>query len=136
MLRQNNTYARTFQLLREWVREDDGVGLTRFQMVIHADRRPEGEHLRRYNAPESSEVAALIPGDQGDRATRRDIVLRRRAERNPNVNKVLDKTSITHRSYDPLSYPLLLPWGSDEWFIERRRRAEANAKMTCLDYYA
>ena len=35
-------------------------------MVLHADRRPRHEHVRRYNDPEASEVAALIPGNEDD----------------------------------------------------------------------
>ncbi|CAE1313602.1 unnamed protein product [Acanthosepion pharaonis] len=50
-----------------------------FQMttciVIDADKRPQGEHERRYNAPASNEVSFIVSGDQHNR---RDNVIESR----------------------------------------------------------
>lgn len=43
-------------------------------IVIHADKMPAGEHVRRFNAPAIDEVAMVILGDQFQP---RYIVLRR-----------------------------------------------------------
>jgi hypothetical protein len=35
------------------------------KIVLHADKTPAGEHVRRFNAPTIDEVAIVIVGDQG-----------------------------------------------------------------------
>ncbi|GFT70200.1 uncharacterized protein NPIL_38011, partial [Nephila pilipes] len=67
------------------------------KIIIHADRMPAGEHVRRFNAPTVDEVAIIIVGDQFQP---RDIVLHRR-------NEQLIKVAETHRCYDVLQYPIL-----------------------------
>ena len=44
-----------------------------YTVVIHADKRPSGEHEGRFNAPTSTEVAILTLGQEH---LKRDIVLR------------------------------------------------------------
>ncbi len=51
---------------------------------------------------------------------KRDILVRKRGQANSNGNEVLDKVSISHRSYDPLSYVMLFPNGTDGWHPELR----------------
>ena len=68
--------------------------------------RAEGVDLRRYNAPTSSEVAAILQDNEEPRP--RDIVLHGRAG-------PLKRISELHKCYDPCSYPLLLPYGTDGW---------------------
>jgi len=110
-----------------------------YRMVIHADRRPSSEHARRYNGPSASEVAALIPGSEDGEVGRRDIVLRRRGQVNSNGNEVLDSVNIGHRSYDPLSYVLINPYGRDGWHMELRISEETSGrrnKLSPLMFYA
>ncbi|XP_075210401.1 uncharacterized protein LOC142317738 [Lycorma delicatula] len=59
------------------------------KIVIHADKTPAGEHVRRYNAPTIDEVAIVIVGDQFQP---RDIVLHRRNDQLINVAE----TSLCH----------------------------------------
>ena len=113
MLHQYNPYVQKFLCMRKWAQSSHNNTPTAYQMVIHADRRPSHEHVRRYNGPEASEVAALIPGNEYGEIGRRDIVVRRRGTQNSNRNDVLDPISVSHRAYDPLSYVLLFPNGRD-----------------------
>ena len=62
MLHECNPYVQTFLCMRVWIQFAHNNTPAAYQMVIHADCRPSCEHLRRYNDPEASEVAALIPG--------------------------------------------------------------------------
>ncbi len=48
MLNQNNTYVQSFMSLHELAR--DNAPTDRYKVVIHADKRPANEHVRRYNA--------------------------------------------------------------------------------------
>ncbi|GFT28586.1 uncharacterized protein NPIL_197901 [Nephila pilipes] len=59
------------------------------KIVIHADRTPAGEHVRRFNAPNVDEVVIILIGDQFQP---RDIVLHRR-------NEQLTKVAETRRCY-------------------------------------
>ncbi|VDM94379.1 unnamed protein product, partial [Onchocerca ochengi] len=67
------------------------------KIVIHVDKTPAGEHVRRFNAPTIDEVAIVITRDQFDP---RDIVLHRR-------NDQLVKIGETHRCNDALQYPII-----------------------------
>ena len=104
-------------------------------MVIHSDRRPSHEHVRRYNGPESSEVAAL---NEDGEIGRRDIVVRRRGTLNSNGNEVLDPISVSHLAYDPLSYVLLFPNRRNGWYPELRFSSADDGrrtKITPMMYY-
>lgn len=74
------------------------------RIVIRADKRPAGEHERRFNAPTLNEVAIVVVGENLES---RDIVIRRRDGNN------LQRICETHRSYDALQYPLLFCRGED-----------------------
>ncbi|CDF32173.1 unnamed protein product [Chondrus crispus] len=138
MLHECNPYVQTFLCMREWAQSPQNNCPATYQMVIHADRRPSHEHVRRYNGPEASEVAALIPGNEDGEIGRRDIVVRRRGTLNSNGNEVLDPISVSHRAYDPLSYVLLFPNGRDEWYPELRFSSVQDGrrtKITPMMYY-
>ena len=69
-----------------------------YNVVIHTNKLPTGEHRGQYNDTSTSEVAVVIAVQQFDK---QDIVLR-------SCNKNLHKISELHRSYDSLQYPLML----------------------------
>ncbi len=134
MLMDCNSYVQTFLCLHEILNE--GRTTERYKIVIHADRKPAVEHVRRYNGPSCSEVAALIPGNEDGTIGNRDIVVRRRGVLNANGNEKLHTVSVSHRSYDPLSYVLLLPDGADGWHPELSfGNGKRQRKLTCLMFY-
>ncbi len=104
--------------LLEFVR--DKARSDRYKIVIHADKRPANEHVRRYSEPSCSEVAALIRGNKDEMVGKRDIFVRKRDQANSNGNELLGRVSISHRSFDPLSYVVLFPNGTDGWHRELR----------------
>ena len=133
-----NPYVQTFLFMREWAQSAHKNTPAAYQMVTHHDRRPNHEHVRRYNGPEASEVAALIPGNEDGEIGRRDIVVRRRKNLNSNGNEVLDPISVSHRAYDPLGYVLLFPSRRDGWYPELRfpsaddgRRTKITPMISC-----
>ena len=68
-----------------------------FQVVIHANRKPAGEHAGLYNAPTTNELSVvLVDKHIGER---RDIVISKREGR-------LHRIAETHRAYDCLQYPI------------------------------
>ena len=113
MLHEVNPYVKTFTCIYELFKDQES--LESYNLAIHADKKPAEEHVRRYNAPTSSEVAALIVGAENDLINKNDIILRHRAEMNENGYEKLSRIAISHRSYDALAYPILFPFGDDGW---------------------
>ncbi len=75
MLNQHNTYVQSFMSLHDLAR--DNAPTERYKIDIHAEKRPANEHVRRYNVPSCSEVAALIPGNEDGMIGKRDILVRK-----------------------------------------------------------
>ncbi|KAK3852236.1 hypothetical protein Pcinc_041168 [Petrolisthes cinctipes] len=97
MLHTTHPYVRSFKLALEEMELPD------HKVFIHADKRPEGEHARRFNAPVANEVGVLMVGEQHGS---RDIVLKQRDHQ-------LTRIKETHRAYDCLQYPLMFVRGED-----------------------
>ena len=97
MLHQHNTYVDILKTALQRMPSDA------YKVVIRADKKPAGEHARRFNAPTTDEVAIVIAGNEFDR---RDIVLEKK-------NNQLQRVAETHRSYDALQYPLIFWAGED-----------------------
>ncbi|GBO98955.1 hypothetical protein EVAR_3891_1 [Eumeta japonica] len=77
----------------------DRVTSDNYKVVIHPDRVPRGEHERRFNAPTTNEIAALVVSSE--QTASRDIVIQAHDDR-------LTRVPDTHRFYDALEYPIIL----------------------------
>ncbi|XP_017181009.2 uncharacterized protein [Malus domestica] len=83
---------------------------------------------RQYSLPSASQVAAIIiDGDDATIANGRDIVVETISGR---LSHVRDYVGF----YDPLQYPLLLPYGTCGWDVNSRD--DGGRAITCCDYYA
>ncbi|KAF0298467.1 ATP-dependent DNA helicase PIF1 [Amphibalanus amphitrite] len=118
MLHDNNIYVRGLRSALELVRREDQP----LRIVLSAQRRPATEHERRFNLPETGEVAVLMPEEPHGV---RDIVLHHRDGGVERINEY-------HRSYDPLHYVLLHPHGTDGWSLEMKHAMN----ITATEYYA
>ncbi|XP_036341751.1 uncharacterized protein LOC118751090, partial [Rhagoletis pomonella] len=124
MFHEQNNLIRLFKTALDQMPSDD------YSVVIRADKVPDGEHERRFNAPVTGDVAIVIVGTEFDR---RDIIIHRR---NANVQRV----SETHRSYDALQYPVLFPHGEEGYHFNIRQVDPSTSetttkKVSCMDYY-
>ncbi|KIH47497.1 hypothetical protein ANCDUO_22443 [Ancylostoma duodenale] len=124
MLHQHNNLVKVLKTALEKMPTD------KYKVVIRADKRPRGEHERRFNAPTVNEVAVVMVGEH----ERRDIVIQRRSE-------VLQRISETHRSYDSLQYPLMFWEGEDGYHFNIMRvdpstGCSVNRKVMAMDFYA
>lgn len=127
LLHTHNNYIRSLKTAIESVPQN----APNFNIVIHADKVPAGEHRGRYNAPSTSEVAVIISDQQFDR---RDIVIRSR-------DNNLQRISEIHRSYDALQYPLILCRGEDGYSINIPQvnpndGSRLQKTVSCMNYYA
>lgn len=87
-----------------------------------------------YDLPSSSEIAALIVGDFDNLEGQRDIVVETKSRQ-------LQRISELHTLYLPLQYPLLFPYGDDEFRenIPLDESTSNNRKMNTLtmkEYFA
>ena len=121
MLHQCNPYVKDFK----YVLEQENLGPD-CKVVIDSKQKPSGSHRGRYNEPTCSEVAVIIAGEA--QADNRDIVLETRSAQ-------LKRITETHRSYDALQYPLLLPWGDDGYRLDFKPDPNKK-KVTCMDFYS
>ncbi|MCI20174.1 ATP-dependent DNA helicase PIF1 [Trifolium medium] len=79
--------------------------------------------VRVYNVPEISEVAALIVGDFDSSECGRDIVVR---EKDGHLQRIHE----THSKFIPLQYPLLFPYGEDQYSEDIRRNSLTSSSST------
>ncbi|XP_062817668.1 uncharacterized protein LOC134293583 [Anolis carolinensis] len=125
MFHQHNHIINTFKTALERMPTDE------YRVVIRADKKPVGEHERRFNAPQTNEVAIVISGDEFDQ---RDIIIQRRSNS-------LQRIPETHRWYDALQYPLIFWQGEDGYhfnikLINPTSGIPTNKKVSAMDYYA
>ena len=121
LLVDDNHYVEVFKLAKEVFEQQDSP--SNIKIVINENKRPSGEHSRRYNSPVSDEIAVLMPNDN---VNNRDVVLHYR-------DGGLLRISELHRSYDPLQYPSIFPHGTDGWHVNLR--LQNGKKLTALVYY-
>ena len=123
-LHRHNELVRLFKTVLPQMKNDD------FKIIIRADKKPNGEHARIYNAPTVDEVSIVMVGEEFNR---RDIVLSLRGGG-------LKRIAETHRSYDALQYPLLFWEGEDGYHFEIRMidpqtGQETSKKVSSMNYY-
>ncbi|KAL6140312.1 hypothetical protein ACLB2K_058612 [Fragaria x ananassa] len=117
ILNQHNPFVQTFRSLGQ--RQD----LPNCRLII----REQPSDRRQYNLPTASQVAAVIVGGDDINPNGRDFIIQTISGRRQTV-----KDSVGY--YDPMQYPLLLPYGTYGWDINSR--GNNGKEMTCCDYYA
>ena len=124
MLEERNNLVKSFVALRDLIASKRIP--EELELVLHAHERIRPGHERKYNMPESSEVAALIVGEQHGPL---DIVLRRKAQLTSNGEEKLDVISVGNRLRDPLCYPLIFFDGSGGWHSKLYYEVTSSGKM-------
>ena len=117
----NNHYVRELKTAKDIIEEGN---IEERKIVIREDRRPQGEHERRYNIQTAAEVAILMDNEPTEN---RDIIIRLK-------DGHLKRISELHPGYDPLQYPLLFPHGTDGDHIYMQ--GKNGRKVTKQQYYS
>ncbi|KAM1948577.1 hypothetical protein ACFX15_008747 [Malus domestica] len=90
--------------------------------------KEQPRNRRQYSLPSTSQVVAIIiDGDNATIPNGRDIVVETISGR---LSHVQDYVGF----YDPLQYPLLLPYGTYGWNVNSHD--DGGRAITCCDYYA
>nr|KAJ0191261.1 hypothetical protein LSAT_V11C800441380 [Lactuca sativa] len=105
MLDSTNELVKWYRRARYCFSENPHVDL---KLRLIGRRQTDG---RTYNLPTASEVAALIVGDIGDSIDNRDIIVTTQSGRLQHINEL-------HPAYLALQYPLLFPYGDDEYRVD------------------
>ncbi|OSX74278.1 hypothetical protein BU14_0297s0005 [Porphyra umbilicalis] len=144
MLLERNSLVRGFLTAHERVRAIEaaaGRPIQELRVVIDAEARPEGAHVRVYNAPEGrgvDEVAGLLPSSELEVAPEHAEEGRVPTQRDVSLARVLQDISAIHPSYETATYPLLLPHGTDGWHIAIPRQSQGTRQrvVTAHEYLA
>ncbi|XP_004295965.1 PREDICTED: uncharacterized protein LOC101307681 [Fragaria vesca subsp. vesca] len=117
ILNEHNPFVQTFRSLGQ--RQD----LPNCKLII----REQPSDRRQYNLPTASQVAVVIVGGDDISPNGRDFIVQ-------TISKRLHTVKDLVGYYDPMQYPLLLPYGTYGWDINSR--GNNGKEMTCCDYYA
>lgn len=129
ILRRNNSYLQSFFSIDEFIRMEN-LNPEEIRIELHETTKPPiGEHRGRYNLPSAPEVSALMPEFIAN--SKRNIVCNFRSTINNDTSNLAFFTEC-HRSYDPLAYPLLFPYGNDGWHL--LLRSNENKKVSLEQY--
>ncbi|GBP45276.1 hypothetical protein EVAR_29024_1 [Eumeta japonica] len=127
VLHNHNILVHEFKMAKDRVTSDN------YKVVIHPDRVPRGEHERRFNAPTTNEIAALVVSSE--QTASRDIVIQAHDDR-------LTRVPDTHRFYDALEYPIIFWKGQEGYSFDIpqtnpvTKQPIPNKKVSCKDFYA
>ena len=127
-----------------------GRPIQELRVVLDAEARPAGAHVRVYNAPEGrgvDQVAGLLPlselevapelAEEGRVPTQPDVSLSVRgppaavsASGGPVAPQgVLKNISAIHPSYETATYPWLLPHGAEGWHMAIPRQSQGTRQL-------
>lgn len=126
MLHEKNSYIRDFKYALECQPQSE------YKIIIDPEKKPAGHHRGRFNAPQTNEIAAIVTGEEHGK---RDIVIHHRGTR-------LQRITETHRSYDPLQYPLICVHGEEGYHFGIAqvnpigKEPLPGKKVSCMQFYA
>ena len=129
MLQSCNSYVRSFVTIDEQLQSrllPQSVSLE-----LLADRQPSTEHRGRYNVPSSNEEVAILM--TGEPSARRSIVMQPRVPDGSDAG--LQVISETHRSWDPLHYVLMFPYGTDGFHLDIQNNKSSQKCVSAMEYY-
>ena len=115
-LRQHNRLCATYHMLREVearsIAEANaaGEGIPVVNMVFKRDRHSD---QRRYNVPNENEIAMVFVNNNGEPPFERDIRVYPFNPKNEDHTSI--NINILSPNLDPMSYPLLFPFGEPGW---------------------
>ncbi|GJR59128.1 ATP-dependent DNA helicase PIF1-like protein [Tanacetum coccineum] len=125
---QPSLVAKAFRMARDWCHSHGSINV---ELHLLSERTK----ARQYNKTTIAEVAALITNDFGDEIPSRDII----------VNKLHSgpkRISELHPAYMALQYPLLFPYGEDDfhdkicYYTNKGAQKTNRGFVTMKDYYS
>jgi len=130
MLESYSSYVGSFMTINEQL--ESGLLPQSVHLELLANQQPSKEQRGRYNVPSTNEeLAILLPGETNGR---RSIIVQPRAV--SGVDKpAVQIISETHRSWDPLHYVLMFPYGTDGYHLDIKKNITSNKSISAMEYY-
>lgn len=127
MLDEHNVLAKSFRMARNRYREQPQ---SEFHLRLLSERTKDG---RQYNMKSSTEVAGLIIGELTDANFQRDVIVEHQ-------KNGLQRITNLHPSFMSMSYPLIHPYGEDEYrlgirLVDVRNKAFTRNELTMRQFY-
>ena len=120
MLHKHNPYVHMFKALGDIPEEE----ISEVNFILRKDKKPQGEHERRFNLPDKNEIAVISLNDSYESA---DVLIRMKDD------GPLKRISDLHPAFDPLRYILLFVDGQEGWNLSLKRTD--GKKLTHLQFY-
>ena len=123
IIKDTNCYVKSFKAAHEMVESGEEL-----KIVLISDKMkvPPGQHKGKYSLPQGCEVAALMPGE-GDGEL--EVIVRNRDNK-------LTRISTLHRCYDPLSYVLIDPYGTDGFHTAVGKKEGTKRNISIAEFYS
>ena len=126
-------YVKAYRKMRDVLQENNAPEIKLgFAASVDVDKSVSVDK-RRYNHQQTREPAVVFGGKDGVPPTNRDIVIW------PKEEKVF-RVSELNEHVDPLSYPLLFPWGDLGWTPQLRhhedKRTKTYQRLTSMQFYS
>lgn len=132
VLSSHNSYLQSFLTINEYI-EKEQLNPEEICFELHSIKNSGTQHSGRYNLPSVPEVSILMPCDI-PRDCKRSIVCSVRQPASTNSSNHLITMPDTHRSYDPLAYPLFFPHGTDGWSLSTKSLAHPFKNISISEY--
>ncbi|GFW10536.1 ATP-dependent DNA helicase [Trichonephila clavipes] len=127
VVHDHNILVHEFKMAKGRVTSDN------YKVVIRPDHVPRGEYERRFNAPTTNEIAAIVVSSE--RTASRDIVIQAHDGR-------LTRVPDTNRFYDAVEFPIIFWKGQEGYSFDIpqinpfTKQPIPNKKVSCKDFYA
>ena len=105
MIKSVNPYAHKYLQITDLMKEHP---IGNIRMVLRSPTKKVNP--RRYNLPLGTEVTVIMPSDAHEAASKRDVVVYRSPEENPEGHSLMTINTI-HSMYDLLKYVLMFLFG-------------------------
>ncbi|KAL7555308.1 hypothetical protein ACHAWF_019019, partial [Thalassiosira exigua] len=130
VLTAHNTYLHSFVNVMDYIRQNN-LDVKEVKIELHATDHPvEGMHQGRLNLPTAPEISLLMPSNMPMNSQRTIVCNTVQSESGNDLVFFQDY----HRSYSPLMYPVLLPFGTDGWTLGLRSRGTSQKHVTLPQY--
>lgn len=144
-LDQQNVITKTYKMMKDVIREaetearnnNQEIPTIRMDFVRDRNVLQPNQHPGRFNAPTASnEIAMIFVNPDGEPPFERDIKVYRK---NPdNSQHQMIPMNILNPLLEPMTYPLLMPYGNDGWkpSLHLDSYIQHSRAVTMLQYYS
>ena len=130
-----NAYLQSLLNMQELIENGDIPQNVSTEIHPLNNKRPDNEHVRRFNQPISNEVTILLPNQTTHCNSTNNLTIICSFRPNKDTHDNLQCFKDTHSSYDCLCYPRMFPYGTDGFHL-RIPQTEGRRTVTAKQFHA